>query len=68
MGRQLIRSQLYRDGKLAAKPGKDYVAVAAKAGEYHLFPEHPEGIYNVLRHAWVLVRRRRPHVILVEGL
>ena len=68
MGKKLIRSSQYRAGKVAAKPGRHYESAKADDAEYHLFPEQPADIYNALRHAWVLVRRPRPHVIVIEGL
>ena len=68
LGEELRHSSEYKQGMLAAKPGVHYVAVAPQSAECHLFPEHPGDIYSVFRHAWVLARRLRPHVIVIEGL
>ena len=67
-GGELIRSKDYKDGNIVAKPGIHYIAVPAKQQEYVLFPEQPHSIFETFRHAWVLVRKKRPDVIVIEGL
>ena len=59
----------YKKGTVAAHPGKDYIAAAAaKPGkdEYHLFPD--DEVCDTFRHAWVLVRKVRPQVVVIQGL
>ena len=67
-GSDLQRSDDYKAGKIAALPGRDYIAVAPPLENYHLFPEHPEHPNAALRHAWVLVRKVRPQVVVIQGL
>ena len=67
-GIALIRSQKYKDGKLVAKPGLHFTAIEDSGNEYYLFPQHPEEIYSILRHSWVLVRKKIPDVVVLEGL
>ena len=67
-GLQLIKTKAYKDGNDVAKPGIHYVVVEPEAHEYYTFPEHPADIYRVFRHAWVLIRKKRPDVVVIEGL
>ena len=67
-GANLIRTQQYKDGKIAAKPGIHFTAIEDTGNDYYLFPEHPEELYSVLRHSWVLVRKKIPDVVVLEGL
>ena len=67
-GWDLIGSDEYKSGKTTAKPGIHYTALSPTTTDYFLFPEHPQDIYHSFRHAWVLVRRPRPIVIVIEGL
>ena len=67
-GAALIRTQTYKDGKTVAKPGIHFTAIEDAGDDYHLFPEQPEEIYRVFRHSWVLVRKRIPNVVVIEGL
>ena len=64
----MIRTQDYKDGKPVAKPGVHYIAVDVSGDDYYLFPEHPMEIYSVFRHSWVLKRKQRPNVVVIEGL
>ena len=64
-GKQLVRSQQYWDGDIAAKPGEHYVAVAANSDDKYFLLPHDAGNF---RHAWALVRKSRPDVVVVEGL
>ena len=63
-GKRLIKSQKYRDGDIAAKPGEHYTAVEPESNEYILFPENTGNF----RHSWALVRKNRPDVVVIEGL
>ena len=63
-GAELVKSQQYKDGKVAAKPGEHYIAVKPDAQEYFLFPED----VGPFRHSWALVRKERPDVVVIEGL
>ena len=64
----MIRTQDYKDGKTVAKPGVHYIAVDVSGDDYYLFPEHPVEIYSIFRHSWVLKRKQRPDVVVIEGL
>ena len=63
-----IKSQEYKDGTVAAKPGVHFQAIPSPTNEYFLFPEEPQHIYATYRHAWALVRKTRPDVVVIEGL
>ena len=67
-GADLVRTQEYKDGKIVARPGIHFTAIEYSGNDYHLFPERPEEIYSVLRHSWVLVRKKIPDVVVLEGL
>ena len=57
-GLALSSSDDYKKGKIAAKPGLHFVAVAPTDVAYVLFPEEPQQVYRNFRHAWVLVRKK----------
>ncbi len=62
------RSVQYKDGKVALKPGVHYTLIEPEdEDDYVAFPEEPESIYGTFRHAWVLVRKQRPDVVVIEG-
>ena len=67
-GYELTRTQEYKVGEKMAKLGIHYLALDNNGVHYFLFPEHPSHIYNIFRHAWVLVRLSKPDVIVIEGL
>ena len=59
----------YKNGEVTLKPGLHFVIVEPEAGaEYAAFPSEPAHIYSACRHSWVLVRKRRPDVVVIEGL
>ena len=64
-GLVLSSSDDYKKGKIAAKPGLHFVAVAPSDASYFLFPDEPNEVYKVFRHAWVLIRERIPDVIVM---
>ena len=58
------------EGKQAAKPGDHYTVRPLPADNdvaYTTFPEGPNKLHAHFRHSWVLVRKRRPHVVCIEG-
>ena len=63
-GAQLVKSRQYKEGEIAAKPGEHYIALRPTSDEYYLFPED----VGAFRHSWVLVRKDRPDVVVIEGL
>jgi hypothetical protein len=67
-GLEVVKTKAYKDGNDVAKPGIHFVVVAPEGSEYYTFPEHPADIYSVFRHAWVLIRKKRPDVVIIEGL
>ena len=59
-----------RTGDKAAKPGDHYTVLPSLADteiSYITFPEEPRNLYVHFRHSWVLVRKRRPDVVCIEG-
>ena len=62
------KTKEYRNGKIAAKAGIHYVVLRSEKDEYYTFPEEPFDVYKVFRHSWVLVRKRIPDVVVIEGL
>ena len=67
-GLQLIKSKEYQEGNAAAKPGVHYTVLASAQNEYITFPELPSEVYQYFRHAWIILRKKRPDVIVIEGL
>ena len=63
-GAKLIKSQQYKDGEVAAKPGEHFRALKPKTDKYFTFPDDA----GPFSHSWVLVRKHRPDVVVVEGL
>ena len=64
-GKQLIKTKEYKDGKHTATPGVHYEAVDPPVSDdYFLFPEET----SRFRHAWALVRKRRPDVVAIDNL
>ena len=64
-GKQLIKTKEYNDGKHTARPEVHYKAIDPPvSSEYFLFPKE----IQVFRHAWALVRKRRPDVVVIDGL
>ena len=67
-GAALVKSSAYKDGKVVAKPGLHYVVVEPEDSTYFTFPEEPKSIYETFRLSWILVRKKRPDVVVIEGL
>jgi hypothetical protein len=67
-GLALLRSKEFKDGQTQAKPGIHYLAVKSMDDAYFLFPSEPAQFYSNFRHAWVLVRKKRPDVVIIESL
>ena len=63
-GRRLICTHDYKNKKVPAQPGVHFKAVEPTSGDYFLFPEEAGNF----RHAWALVRKRRPDVVVIENL
>ena len=63
-GKLLLQTKEYRESKVAARPGTHFIAVEPENEEYFLFPAETGGFH----HSWVLVRRRRPAVVVIENL
>jgi len=68
LGKQLSLTQSYKDGSSSARPGLHYVVLESEEEEYFTFPEQPKEIFSIFRHAWVLIRKKRPDVVVVEGM
>ena len=67
-GKAFVKTKEYRAGKVAAKAGVHFIAVRNDKDGYYLYPEEPKSVFAVFRHSWALVRRRRPHVVIIEAL
>ena len=68
-GKQIAMSDEYKDGKVTLKPGLHFVIVEPEAdAEYAAFPSEPAHIFSPFRHSWVLVRKGRPDVVVIESL
>ena len=68
-GKILQTDPSYKEGKMKAVPGVHYVVVEPGADDaYVTFPTTPAIVFAELRHCWVITRRPRPHVPIVEGV
>ena len=67
-GKAFVKTKEYRAGKVAAKAGVHFIAVINDKDGYYLYPEEPKSVFAVFRHSWALVRRNRPHVVIIEAL
>ena len=65
-GQRLIQSDAYRNEQIAAKPGLHYTVIPCANESYTVFPAEPAHMYDTLRHAWVLVRKSPPDVVMIE--
>ena len=63
-GLELSKSRKYREGEAAAKPGEHFIAVEPDGDKYFLFPMET----GTFRHSWVLLRKCRPDVVVIENL
>jgi len=68
LGKAELRKGSFRDGKTKCQAGKHFVVLEPEGGEYVTFPDKPDNIYKNLRHLWVLRRRNRPEVPVLEGV
>ena len=68
-GRQILATASLEDGKTKLSPGLHYRVIEPQnnGDEYWVFPREPKAVYEVLRHSWVIVRRSRPHVPVLQG-
>ena len=67
-GFALVKSTAYKEGKLVAKPGIHYVVVEPEDSSYSTFPEEPKSTFEAFRHTWILVRKKRPDIVVIEGM
>ena len=68
-GEALLADPRYHEGKLKATAGVHYVVVEpATDAEYITYPAAPAHVFQELRHTWVLTRRPRPYVPILEGV
>ena len=67
-GDELRRSEKYKDNDAMLIPGIHYhVLEPLGASDYFTFPADPTEVYRMFRHTWVLVRKKRPDVVVIEG-
>ena len=67
-GEKMNASRSFVDGKVKIVPGQHYVVVEPNENScYFTFPREPKNIYSLLRNCWVLSRRARPCVPVIEG-
>ena len=68
-GELIAKSDAYKSGQIVLKPGVHFVVVEPKEdAKYAVFPHEPAHLYGAFRHTWVIVRKRRPEVVVIEGL
>ena len=68
-GKEVRKSDEYKEGKVVLKPGLHYCILEPDDdADYHVFPAEPANIFETFRHAWVLERKKRPDVVVIEGL
>ena len=61
------KKQGWKYESVVLRPGTHYTVLECPTKSYYTFPETPERTYSVFRHAWVLVRNKRPYVPVLEG-
>ena len=68
-GRRLLGTAALKDGTAKLSPGVHYKVLdqQIEGDDYWVFPREPQAVYAVLRHSWVIVRRRRPYVPVLQG-
>ena len=68
-GKSIVKNPQYREGNVKLRPGVHYVVkeIAAGEDEFYTFDREPHRIFDVLRNSWVIVRRPRPRVPVLEG-
>ena len=68
-GRHILGTAKLEDGKTKLSPGLHYTVIEPQnnGDDYWVFPREPKAIYETLRHSWVIVRRKRPHVPVLQG-
>ena len=66
-GLEIQKTQKYKDGKVQLVPGIHFLVCEPMDEEYYTFPTEPAAIYGTFRHRWVLMRRKRPYVPILEG-
>ena len=64
-----MASCAYQEGKSQLLPGTHYQVLEEHSAvdEYWTFPREPSSVFKHFRHTWVIVRRRRPFVPVLEG-
>ena len=69
-GRELLGTQSLTNGTAKICPGLHYEVLEEQNedDEYWVFPRDPPSIYGILRHSWVIVRRKRPYVPVLQGV
>ena len=68
-GVKLQADSKYKEGKRKAVPGVHYVVLEpGAADDYVTFPRTPVDVFGELRHCWVIARRPRPYVPVLEGV
>lgn len=66
-GQAAVQSEAYKNGKLKLRPGFHFVVVEPEDGDcYFTFPQQKQ--LDLFRHFWIIVRRQRPHVPVIEGV
>ena len=67
-GQRLNAAEAFSDGQTKIVPGVHYeVKEPGDETSYFSFPAEPHHVYSQLRHMWVLERRNRPYVPVLEG-
>ena len=66
-GNLFRKEHRFADGDEKVLPGVHYQVIEPLGEEYFTFPTEPEKVFGRIRHNFVIVRRRIPHVPLLEG-
>ena len=67
-GKTELRKGSFQDGKKKCKAGVHFIVIKPTDQSYMTFPQEPVAVYGQLRHLWILRRRRRPIVPVLEGV
>ena len=61
-----MKQRLFQSGTCQARPGEHYTVKEPSGNEYHTFPDIKP--LEIFRHCWIIERRPRPVVPIIEGL
>ena len=68
MGKRELALHGQERDKMILRPGVHFKVIEPMNTSYYTFPKEPVHIYDTLRNSWVIVRRNRPIVPVLEGV